>query len=415
VTDTEKIIAVSLFSGGGGFDVGIEHAGFSVRASCDVAEYACETLRANFRSRTVIGPPEHSGDLRTMSIEVFMDEARVQPGDVALLYGGPPCQPFSVAANQRFRKSDTKFKRKGFADSNFGDLVNVFIEYIEVLRPECFILENVVGLQNLDRGRTLARYLGRLHRCGYVCSEPTVLNAVNFGVPQHRERLFVVGVRGSRIRLNLPRSSGDPIRVVACALTGMSDSLPNHAKRAHKPESIARYRKLRFGEREPLGRVDRLNPREPSKTIISGGSSGGGRSHLHPFIARTLTVRECARLQGFNDGYIFKGSIARQFTQVGNAVPPQVAFYLGKFIMKEVFSTEVSTTATAIAPYLDRSGNDIEALCEQLYSESRRSEPDWVYCDSLAKDPGRDGSLVTIPGQEGSRAIVLRQLSMADL
>src|SRR6185437_8187349 len=113
-------------------------------------------------------------------------------------------------------------------------------------------------------------------------------------------------------------------------LTGMPQDLPNRVTRRHAPESIARYKTLAFGQREQLGRVDRLDPRRPSKTVIAGGSGGGGRSHLHPFIARTLSVRECARLQTFPDKFVFLGPTARQFTQVGNAVPPVLAAQMGK-------------------------------------------------------------------------------------
>jgi DNA (cytosine-5)-methyltransferase 1 len=83
--------------------------------------------------------------------------------------------------------------------------------------------------------------------------------------------------------------------------------------------------------------VDRLDPKLPSKTVIAGGTAGGGRSHLHPEIPRTLSVRECARLQTFPDDYVFVGASARQFTQVGNAVPPVLAAHVGKAIAEAFF------------------------------------------------------------------------------
>lgn len=85
---------------------------------------------------------------------------------------------------------------------------------------------------------------------------------------------------------------------------------------------------LAIDGRHKLGRVDRLDPAHPSKTIIAGGTAGGGRSHLHPYIPRTLSVRESARIQTFPDNYEFLGPVARQFTQVGNAVPPVLAAQL---------------------------------------------------------------------------------------
>lgn len=107
---------------------------------------------------------------------------------------------------------------------------------------------------------------------------------------------------------------------------------PGHVTRSHEAGSIARYAELDYGQRERLGRVDRLDPRIPSKTVIAGGSAGGGRSHLHPEIPRTLSPRETARLQTFPDGYIFEGPPARQLTQIGNAVPPVLAAIIARQI-----------------------------------------------------------------------------------
>ena len=95
--------------------------------------------------------------------------------------------------------------------------------------------------------------------------------------------------------------------------------------------------KLPFGGRDKLGRVDRLDPTKPSKTVIAGGTKGGGRSHLHPYYPRTLSVRECARLQTFPEKYEFTGSVARQFTQVGNAVPPLLAYKLGLALKESLY------------------------------------------------------------------------------
>lgn len=112
----------------------------------------------------------------------------------------------------------------------------------------------------------------------------------------------------------------------------------NHITREHSAESISRYMQLSYGKRDQLGRVDRLDPTKPSKTIIAGGNKGGGRSHLHPYIPRTLSVRESARIQTFPDSYIFTGPVARQFTQVGNAVPPVLGAQLAKAIKESYFS-----------------------------------------------------------------------------
>ena len=153
--------------------------------------------------------------------------------------------------------------------------------------------------------------------------KPVVLNAADYGVAQHRTRLFITGTRlGAGMRL--PKPLG---RRIGCGalLPNAAPTAANSETRKHKVGSIMRYMKLDYGARDQLGRVDRLNPALPAKTVIAGGSNGGGRSHLHPEIPRTLSVRECARLQSFPDDYVFAGPMARQFTQVGNAVPPVLA------------------------------------------------------------------------------------------
>lgn len=135
------------------------------------------------------------------------------------------------------------------------------------------------------------------------------------------------------IRPPVPNETVTPCGpALARPLTGCA----NHITREHTAQSVARYMVLDYGSRDRLGRVDRLNPLQPSKTVIAGGTKGGGRSHLHPIHPRTLLVRECARLQTFPDWYEFTGATARQFTQVGNAVPPLLAYRLACEIRRAI-------------------------------------------------------------------------------
>ncbi|MGQ0542492.1 MAG: DNA cytosine methyltransferase, partial [Blastocatellia bacterium] len=120
-------------------------------------------------------------------------------------------------------------------------------------------------------------------------------------------------------------------------LKSLAENLANTETREHKAESILRYMELAYGQRDQLGRVDRLDPASPAKTVIAGGTKGGGRSHLHPEVPRTLSVRESARLQSFPDDYEFVGTSGRQFTQVGNAVPPVLAAQIGQSILRSFF------------------------------------------------------------------------------
>ena len=153
-----------------------------------------------------------------------------------VFHGGPPCQSFSIAANQRFSKDDNNFKRKGFDDEEKGTLIFDYIWFIEKFRPVAFLIENVAGIMECDNDGRIKKALDDLASDGYTITEPRVLNAANY-----------------------------------------------------------------------------------------------------PFVPRTLSVRECARLQTFPDDYIFTGANARQFTQVGNAVPPLLAYKLALAIKHSVF------------------------------------------------------------------------------
>lgn len=197
------------------------------------------------------------------------------------------------------------------------------------------MIENVTGLLDIDGGTQLSEALNLLGGCGYNISEPVIANAAHYGVPQNRNRLFVFGHRTNN-KFIFPEPSS---KVVTCykAFEKTMDGLENHVTRKQKAESLIRYMELNYGERDRLGRVDRLDPNLPSKTVISGGTKGGGRSHLHPIYPRTLTVRESARLQTFPDDFVFCGPTARQFTQVGNAVPPLLALQLARYIYSQIY------------------------------------------------------------------------------
>jgi DNA (cytosine-5)-methyltransferase 1 len=326
---------VSFFSGCGGMDLGFEAAGFTHTAAFEISELFCKTLRRNRPLWHVFGPPTHTGDVsRFEEVSSTLRNLIPTPFD-GVFVGGPPCQPFSIASNQRFAKSGENFKRTGFAHEKNGNLLFDFVRFIEEFRPRAFVIENVPGLRDLDGGEQLSIAMNRLALAGYDIETPFVLDASNYGVAQQRQRLFVIG---NRLSLSFIRPQ--PLALLIGAGSVLSRNRTealNDETREHKAESILRYQKLNYGQRDQLGRVDRLDPTLPSKTVIAGGTNGGGRSHLHPEIPRTLSVRESARLQTFPDDYIFVGPTARQFTQVGNAVPPVLAAQVGISILKSFF------------------------------------------------------------------------------
>tara|TARA_R110002033_G_scaffold15638_2_gene43995 strand:+ start:472 stop:1677 length:1206 start_codon:yes stop_codon:yes gene_type:complete len=332
----KEVPIVSFFTGCGGMDLGFEAAGFSHVAAFEFNEIFCKTLRLNRPDWKIFGPPFHSGDVSKHTEIVEALAPLITAPFEGVFVGGPPCQPFSIAANQRFSKSGENFKRVGFDHEKNGNLLFDFVNLIVEFRPAAFVIENVPGLRDLDGGKQLSIAIKMLEKAGYTVAEPNVYDAADYGVPQYRHRMFVVG---SRLQGNFSM----PAKTAHVGSGSVLSVLPpsnafNHDTRNHKVESITRYMRLNYGQRDQLGRVDRLDPTRPSKTVIAGGTNGGGRSHLHPEIPRTLSVRECARLQTFPDNYKFVGPTARQFTQVGNAVPPVLGAALAIQVAKAYFS-----------------------------------------------------------------------------
>ncbi len=356
---------ISLFTGAGGLDLGFETCGAETVFASDILEPACDTLKLNRPNMFVYGPPEYSGDVNDLTWDFIKKGTGLKKGETDIFIGGPPCQPFSAAAMQRFLKSDARYKRKGFTCNEKGNLVFRFVELVLDIKPKVFLIENVPGLLSIDGGESIKRIIKTFSSNGYTVSEPFVLNAEKYGVPQRRRRAFIIGYHGKKkIKKPSPTHGKTPDLIlkefctVAQALHKFSRDLDNAETRDHKPDSLKRYKKLEFGQREKKGRVDRLDPNLPSKTVIAGGSNGGGRSHLHSYQARTLSVRECARLQTFPDDYIFAGSSARQFTQVGNAVPPLLGEILARSMLKEFFGITIRKPLTFSVRDVDREKAD---------------------------------------------------------
>lgn len=331
---------LSLFAGCGGIDLGFQWAGFVTVAGVEIKQFACDTLKKNHPNIKVFGPPKYDGDVRNFSIETLKE--MIGDTEIDIISGGPPCQPFSIAASQRFYKNDERYKRKGDQDNEKGNLLPEYIRIINEIRPKVFVIENVAALISWNDGKFLSESLKALDP-EYVYSTPCAVHAHGFGVPQYRERMIIIGtrVKGKRPMFNDETVKLDRVFTVDDALSNFPKNPLNHQLRKHTPESIARYDKLKYGERDHKGRVDRLDPNQPAKTVIAGGENGGGRSHLHPYLPRTTSPRECARFQTFPDDFELCGTMSRQFTQVGNAVPPLLAYFIAAYIKSYILDMEV--------------------------------------------------------------------------
>ena len=331
---------LSLFAGCGGIDLGFRWAGIETIAGVEIKQFACDTLKKNHPAIKVFGPPECEGDVRQFNADVLQE--MIGDTEIDIISGGPPCQPFSVAAAQRFYKDDERYKRKGDKDDEKGNLLPEYIRIINEIRPKVFVIENVAALISWNDGKFLSESLKALDS-DYVYSIPCAVHAHLFGVPQYRERMIIIG---TRVKDKLPLFNDDTIKLdkvftVEDALREFPDKPLNHQLRAHTQETIERYSRLKFGERDHKGRVDRLDPNLPAKTVIAGGENGGGRSHLHPYFPRTTSPRECARFQTFPDDFELCGTMSRQFTQVGNAVPPLLAYFIASYIKQYILDMDV--------------------------------------------------------------------------
>ncbi len=353
---------VSLFSGGGGLDLGLEQAGFETRVCVDLEHYACETLRRNQGSemgderRFLARAKIIEGDVCRVNGAELLRAAGLRSGQAALLAGGPPCATFSIAG-----------RRTGLAHQT-GRLFEEYVRLLRAVRPKALIYENVKGLLSaVDEdgapGGAFGRIFGAIAAEGYALSHLTV-NMADYGVPQARERVIIIGRRGRRPPAFPPATCSDPRRPrlgagglplppwrdVAWALRGLpaaapagtkDPAVPNHVARAHSEDVIASFARTPAGRRNQRYKRDRLLWDRPSKVIRAQGKlkpDGSGQKHsshqsLHPSEHRQLTPRECARIQTFPDSYWLPSQFVNAYRVVGDAVPPTFARLLGKSLL----------------------------------------------------------------------------------
>ncbi|MBP0018734.1 MAG: DNA cytosine methyltransferase [Cyanobacteria bacterium SBLK] len=320
----KESIAVSLFSGGGGLDLGLSLAGFDFRYANDRVKYYCDTISYNFKN--CITEIKDVQNVKGQEIKQLIDTE-----SISLIAGGPPCQAFSILG-----------KRESFADLR-GQLVFEYIRLINELEPEVFIFENVPGLLTLNGGKDWENLYNHFQvETGYNLYT-SMLNAADYGIPQIRKRVFVVGFyKPTEFSFPNPKycnpsnlNISDRSRLnwipAKLALEDINH-LHNHDLRKHGERVRCRYEKVPQGGRDRVDHTDRIDPEKPARTVLVGSKAGGGRPHIHPYFPRHITVREAARLQSFPDWYKFLGTSTAQYRQVGNAVPPLLAFAIGKSI-----------------------------------------------------------------------------------
>ncbi len=336
--------AYSLFSGGGGFDLGLSRAGFRSVVATDIEPTAEKTHKRNWPR-----VPFLLDDISNVSGQQLLDLANgVKP---VLIHGGPPCQGFSHLGGRL--SADPR-----------NQLFRQFARIAEELQPQCILLENVRSIFSLYNGRFAQGILDMFCDLGFTMFKVT-LNAADYGVPQLRERAFFFGTRLDA-PFSFPEPTHGPARLayqtVGAAimdLVGYEGSVHNHMVLNHSDIVVGRYQLIPEGgmlpspdeipaelRRKNFGNTyKRLHREKPSLTMVPGNNA----FPVHPTLDRSLTPREAARIQSFPDDYVFEGDRRAQCKLAGNAVPPKLAESLGRSIARNLRKEIPSADTTAPA------------------------------------------------------------------
>lgn len=352
-----KFKILDLFCGAGGLSYGMhKNPHFETVVALDVNENLAITLKKNMPKVNVV-----VGDIKETAIKEKVIDLSIKSG-VNMIVGGPPCQGYSM-----------KGKKLGLEDPrNF-----LFIEYlnfVERLQPDVFVIENVKTLLSTSKGWFKEQILSAIEKLGYFV-DVGVLKATDFGVPQSRERTIFICSKKKKIELPLPTvetpvTVRDAISDLAYLNSGEGDfeleyttkatseyqklmranssKLYNHKASNHAEIAIKKLAmippekgkeclpKEMLGKQQFNSTWGRLKWDEPSPTIDTRFDAASNGTNNHPFLHRAITPREAARLQSFDDNYIFYGTKVAVRTQIGNAVPPLMAKAIADKIYMEI-------------------------------------------------------------------------------
>lgn len=386
--------ALSLFSGAMGLDLGIERAGFRVRVCVEMDKWAVNTIKANTNI------PVIDRDINTVTTDEILSTAGLKKDEVTLVVGGPPCQAFSTAGKQR-----------GLADFR-GNVILQFLRVVSDIRPPFFIMENVRGLLSAKlnyvpleymeydsiksiKGSVLQFITNEFKKLGYGISY-ALLDSANYGVPERRERVVIIGHLGERIPIPSPTHTkeGGYDTSVWNTLRDAIGDLENREDLHFiplRPKSLPYMRMLKEGEnwrdlppevaREAMGKaydlaggktgfLRRLKFDEPSPTLVTSPTMPATLL-CHPTKLRPLSIEEYARIQQFPDDWNFQGRIETIYKQIGNAVPVGLGYAVGHQVMKYILGhIDMHEEAQNRIPY-SRYKNTKDDEFTRLFDERR--------------------------------------------
>jgi len=324
--DNNKYTFIEVCAGAGGLSSGLMKCGFIPILLNDNNNDCCKTLKYNHPDANII-----CASMDKIDYSQFINK-------VDLLTGGVPCQSFSQAG-----------LRKGLEDPR-GDLMIKFIEILNLIQPKIFMIENVKGLLSHDNGKTIEKIIEELNRNNLYNISYKCLDASKYDVPQKRERIFIVGVLKS-INKSFEFPAESSLRKV---LKDVLYDVPISNGAKYNEEKIKLFKMVPQGgcwinlpenlQKEYLGNsynsgggkrgiLYRLSMEKPSLTLLCTPSQKQ-TERCHPLEERPLTIREYARIQTFDDNYEFIGSLSSQYKQIGNAVPVELAKYMGISLLK---------------------------------------------------------------------------------
>ena len=344
----KKYTAVSLFSGAGGMDIGFENAGIEVVFANEIVKEAADTYNANHKKEIMINKDIH---------DVIDTLDKFKGTDI--VFGGPPCQGFSVAG-----KMDPNDER--------SKLIFTFLDVVKKIQPKAFVMENVKALVSLEKWKSIReQYFFKVQELGYKCF-PYILNATEYGVSQKRERVFFIGIKGNdsfqekiKTLIENQKQKAPPVRELLKNL-GKEGSKKNPntctAKITFATKPIMRkspYAGMYFnGQGRPINVDEYANTLPASmggnktpfidEEYLYGGSDKDWVVNYHqglingtiipkfkeaPNRLRRITIKEAAMIQSFPEDYVFCGSKGRIYTQIGNAVPCKLAEVVAKAVI----------------------------------------------------------------------------------
>jgi len=339
---------LDLFCGAGGLHIGFEKRGCIIELCVDNNALVEKTHKKNFSHIPFINEDISQNPMKEIKNHI--------DGTVDIIIGGPPCQGFSTIGN---RVSSDPEKRNKHDSRN--ELVLAYARIVRELKPKYIVMENVKGILSAKGGGYLESVLSELREAGYD-TDYKLVNMADYGVPQIRERVLILGNRlGIPVTFPEPTHSDNaedglaPWRKCWEVLSDLENhrDMPgfNHVALKHTPINIERYKLIPEGGRLPETSLPpelyrrnfgntykRLSRNRPALTMVPGNDA----FPIHPTLNRSLTVREAARIQTFDDAIIFEGNRRQQGHQVGNAVPPIFSERLASFVVSQLRFAEGS-------------------------------------------------------------------------